>query len=138
MVQVESPHALPGLVFLDTGGEGAAVGASGRRSEDNAVVVRGPGDADAATSVWVRANYQGYRGAYLAFIRQVYRIPADTRHLAGYDVDHLLNRARSPEGMGYVRIEAVPKEVNQAWGRLFERTPAIRSFTATTHGCEEP
>lgn len=39
--------------------------------------------------------------------------------LAGYDVDHLLNRARSPGGSGFIRIEAINSAVNQAQGVLF-------------------
>lgn len=130
MVQVESPQCLPGLVFLEDGGDNATVGQVGRRREADTIIVRRPGNPDTEASVWVRASYSGYRGAFLAFVQNVYGIRARTAALTGYDVDHLLNRARSPQGSGYIRIEAVASEANQAWGRLFEKNASNPVFHA--------
>lgn len=99
-------------------------------SPTNTVIVSRPGDPDRNASVWVRASYTGYRPAYIAFLNLVYGTQATTVDLAGYDIDHLLNRARSPGGAGYIRIEAVRSPVNQAWGRLFERAASHPGFLA--------
>jgi hypothetical protein len=131
VVQVESPAVLPVLTFLDDRGQGAGVGAVGRRSQTNTVIVsRVGGDPDRNASVWVKASYTGYRTAYIGFLNHVYGTQATTADLAGYDVDHLLNRARSPGGAGYIRIEAVNSAVNQGWGRLFEKAASNPAFFA--------
>jgi hypothetical protein len=131
VVQVESPAVLPVLTFLDDRGQGAGVGAVGRRSQTNTVIVsRVGGDPDRNASVWVKASYTGYRTAFIGFLNHVYGTQATTADLAGYDVDHLLNRARSPGGAGYIRIEAVNSAVNQAWGRLFEKAASNPAFFA--------
>jgi hypothetical protein len=130
MVQVETPAVLPVLVFLDDQGQDAGVGGVGRRSQTNTVVASRPGDPDRNASVWVKASYTGYRTAYIGFLNQVYGTSAGTADLAAYDVDHLLNRARSAGGAGYVRIEAVNSDVNQAWGRLFEKAASHPDFFA--------
>jgi len=44
-VQVEAPQVLPVLTFLDDRGHGAGVGAVGRRSQTNTVIVSRPGGA---------------------------------------------------------------------------------------------
>ena len=134
VVQVESPAVLPVLTFLDDRGQGAGVGAVGRRSQTNTVIVsRVGGDPDRNASVWVKASYTGYRTAFNGFLNHVYGTQATTADLAGYDVDHLLNRARSPGGAGYIRIEAVNSAVNQAWGRLFEKAASNPAFFANQH-----
>jgi hypothetical protein len=130
VVQVESPTVLPVLTFLDDYGQNAGVGEIGRRSPTNTVIVQRPGDPDRNASVWVRASYTGYRTAYIGFLNTVYQAQATSAGLAGYDVDHLLNRARSPGGAGYIRIEAVDSAVNQAWGRLFEKAASNPAFSA--------
>jgi hypothetical protein len=127
VVQVESPAV---LTFLDDRGQGGGVGAVGRRSQTNTVIVsRVGGDPDRNGSVWGKASYTGYRTAFIGFLNHVYGTQATTADLAGYDVDHLLNRARSP-GAGYIRIEAVNSTVNQAWGRLFEKAASNPAFFA--------
>ena len=68
--------------------------------------------------------------AYIGFLNHVYGTQATSANLAAYDIDHLLNRARSPGGAGYIRIEAVTSAVNQAWGRLFERAASDPAFFA--------
>ena len=108
------------------------VGAVGQRSQTDTVIVSRPGDPDRNASVWVRATYRGYRSAYLGFLNQVYGTEATPADLVGYDIDHLLNRARSPDGAGFIRIEAIRAEVNQAWGRLFEKAASTR-FYASQH-----
>ncbi len=130
VVQVESPDVLPVLTFLDDQGREAGVTAIGRRSQTNTVIVSRPGDPDRNASVWVKASYTGYRTAYIGFLNHVYGTQATTANLVGYDVDHLLNRARSPAGAGYIRVEAVHSPVNQAWGRLFERAASHPGFFA--------
>lgn len=133
MVQAESPATLPGLVFLDDNGKTAEVGTLGRRSQTDTFIVSRPGDPDRNASVWVRATYKGYRTAYAGFLNQVYGTQATTADLVGYDIDHLLNRARSPDGAGFIRIEAIRSEVNQAWGRLFEKAASDPRFYANQH-----
>ncbi len=121
------------LVFLDDRGQTAEVGAVGQHSQTDAVIVSRPGDPDRNSSVWVRATYRGYRTAYVGFLKQVYGTKATAADLVGYDIDHLLNRARSPDGAGFIRIEAIRAEVNQAWGRLFEKTANNPRFYANQH-----
>lgn len=133
MVQVESPAALPITVFLDDYGKTAEVGSVGQRSQTDTAIVSRPGDPDRNASVWVRATYRGYRTAYVGFLNQVYGTQATTADLVGYDIDHLLNRARSPDGAGFIRIEAIRAEVNQAWGRLFEKAASDPRFHANQH-----
>jgi hypothetical protein len=133
VVQVETPQVLPVLTFLDDHGHAAGVGPVGRRSQTNTVIVSRPGDPDRNASVWVKASYTGYRTAYIGFLNHVYGTQATSANLAGYDVDHLLNRARSPGGAGYIRIEAVNSPVNQAWGRLFEKAASNPAFFANQH-----
>jgi hypothetical protein len=132
-VQVESPMALPGLVFISDVGQGASGGAVGRRDERNVAMVRRPGEPDTQSSCWVAARYSGYRSAYLAFIREAYGVRATAGELSGFDVDHLLNRARSPQDSTFIRIEAIPAAANQDWGRLFEKAASDPRFSANQH-----
>jgi hypothetical protein len=133
MVQVEAPGALPQLMFLDDQGNRVDVGAVGGRRQTDTVIASRPGDPDRNASVWVRASYSSYRTAYVGFLNQVYGTQATAFDLAGYDIDHLLNRARSPGGAGFIRIEAIRAEINQAWGRLFEKTASDPRFFANQH-----
>jgi hypothetical protein len=120
-VQVEHPEVLGRLVFLDDFDEAPEAERAGRRSLKNAAIVQKPGNPDENASVWVRAGYGSYQKAWLGFVRQVYGIKATASDLAGYNIDHLYNRARSPGLAGFVRIEAVNDAINQDWGRNFER-----------------
>ncbi len=129
-VMAESPQALPGLVFLDTYGEGASAGKIGRRSTKNAAIVSRAGDPDRNASCWVKAGYGGYRNAYVAFINQVYGSKASSRDMANYDVDHLLNRGRTATSTNFIRVEAVRSDVNQKWGALFEKNASNPEFYA--------
>jgi len=129
-VQVASVEDLRRQAFIDDLDLDVTVEKAGRRSLRNAVVVRREGNLDANSSVWVRADYSGYQKAWLAFIKQVYGIEGQAADLAGYNVDHLLNRARSPGGNGFIRIEAINASVNQAWGRLFEKAASNPEFYA--------
>jgi hypothetical protein len=133
MVQVESPAALPLLMFLDDRGAKVELGGVGSRRQADTVIASRSGDPDRNASVWVRATYRGYRTAYVGFLNQVYGTQATTSDLGGYDIDHLLNRARSPGGAGFIRIEAIRSDVNQAWGRLFEKTASDPGFYANRH-----
>jgi hypothetical protein len=130
LVQVEAPAALPGLVFLEPGDSGAVSDKLGRRAFSSCALVRGHSDRDSSWSTWVAADYRDYRAAYLAFIRAAYEIDARAADLAGWDVDHLLNRARSPLGSSFIRIEAIPAVANQEWGRLFEKAASSPQFFA--------
>lgn len=129
-VQVESPAVLPGLVFLDDYGAGASHMQVGRRAATSVAMVSRPGDPDESASVWVASSYGSYRNAYLAFIRQAYGIQVTPADLTGFDVDHLLNRARSPQDSTFIRVEAIPDFANQAWGRLFEKAASNPQFFA--------
>jgi hypothetical protein len=126
VVQVESPAVLPALTFLDDRGQGGGVGAVGRRSQTNTVIVsRVGGDPDRNGSVWVKASYTGYRTAFIGFLNHVYGTQATTADLAGYDVDHLLNRARSPG-----------RRLHPHRGRQFDGQPGLG--TAVREGGEQP
>ena len=127
-VQVEDPRVLGVLANLDVGAEGV-VGELGRRSDSNVVVVETAGSPHDA-SLWVAAGYSGYRSAYKAFIKKAYGLSVSDADLAAFDVDHLLNRARSPQAGTFIRIEAVPSHVNLAWGTNFERAASDPSFYA--------
>lgn len=129
-VQVENIEDLRRHAFLDDLDLEIETEKSGRRSLKNAIVVRRDGNPDANASVWVRAGYTGYQKAWLGFIKQVYQIDAKPADLAGYNIDHLLNRARSPDGAGFIRIEAINGQVNQAWGRMFEKAASNPEFYA--------
>ena len=54
-----------------------------------------------------QSELHGLSHGHIGFLNHVYGTQATSTNLAGYDVDHLLNRARSPGGAGYIRIEAV-------------------------------
>lgn len=129
-VQVEHSDVLGRLVFLDDHGETVEAERAGRRSLKNVAIVRKPGNPDEMASVWVRAGYSSYQKAWLGFISQVYGIKASSNDLAGYNIDHLLNKARSPAKAGFIRIEAINDAVNQAWGGLFERAASNPEFSA--------
>ncbi|GLQ54660.1 hypothetical protein [Devosia nitrariae] len=130
-VQVESPMVLPRLVFInDETGQSGSVGQVGRRAMTNTAIVEGGPDKDRSWSVWVASGYSSYQKAYLAFIHTAYGIDRGPADLAGYDIDHLLNRARSPLGSSFIRIEAVSSLANRAWGGLFEKAASNRAFHA--------
>lgn len=130
-VQVESPMVLPRLVFInDETGQSGSVGQIGRRAMTNTAIVEGGPDKDRSWSVWVASDYSGYQKAYLAFIRTAYGIKCGPADLIGYDIDHLLNRSRSPLGSSFIRIEAVSSVVNRAWGSLFEKAASNQAFHA--------
>lgn len=128
-VQVDDPQSLGTLVHIADDGE-ADVAQLGRRRQSNVVIATRTGDPHRNASVWVAAGYDGYRSAYVAFVREVYKIPCTVADLAGFDADHLLNRARSPQDSTFIRLEAVSSAVNQAWGSLYERAASSPQFHA--------
>lgn len=121
LVEVDGPAGLSGLMVLDEFEGSAAPVQLGRRKSDNVMMVPGrPGDPHSA-SVWVRAGYADYRGAYAAFLRAAYAVKAGPADLAAYDVDHLLNRARAGNDDVLLRIEALPMASNRQWGSFLEK-----------------
>ncbi len=95
----------------------------GRRDPKNMLEVV---DADGNKQVWVRPEYTDYRKAY-----ESVRGPIPD----GFDADHLQSRARgAQQGYGYVRLELVDSDVNQAWGRHME----TRTVNAGRQGHVEP
>ena len=130
-VQVEGAGALALLGYVnETGFETAEPQQLGRRNASRVVFVESRTNPDLDSSVWVAASYGDYAGAYIAFVNKVYGLSASKGDLAGYDVDHLLNRARSPEDSTLIRIEATPSAINQEWGRLFEKASSDPRFYA--------
>lgn len=122
LLQVESRDALGELTFLEEFEQDEEEMQLGRRRPDSVVIRQKPGQSGAEATLWVAADYGGYRSAYLAFIRKAYDDNTVRKsELVGYDVDHLLNRARSAAGSAYLRIEAIPSSINQRWGSVFER-----------------
>ncbi len=123
LVEVDDVTALAGLTSsLDEFAE-AGLGAAGlnRRSTTNVVLVAAAGGAADRASVWVRAEYTGYRAAYAAFVSKMYNMTVTTADLQAYDVDHLLNRARAGNGNTLLRIEAAPLGINRQWGSVLEK-----------------
>lgn len=99
------------------------VGTVGRRNPDNVLVVT---DANGKKQVWVRPEYSDYKGAYEAVHGPIPN---------GTNMDHLQSRARGgQQGYGYVRLEVVDADVNQAWGRHME----TRTVNAGNKGFVEP
>ncbi|MEP4198959.1 MAG: hypothetical protein ABJL99_25315 [Aliishimia sp.] len=129
-VQVEAPQALGRLADIDLGVSSTTL-QLGRRDERNAVQVSpiGVGGSHSA-SLWVKASYEGYRKAFKAFLVEDYVLPEASINLTGFDVDHLLNRKRSPGGSTYLRLEAIPSTINQAWGAVFEKPASNQGFYA--------
>ncbi len=121
-VLVESPAVLSDVLYLLDDGTPGGVDTLGRRAMSNVAIWRRPGNPDSRTSLWVRASYSDYRAAYLGFVRAVYQMDATIADLAGFQIDHLLNRARAPLDSTFIRVEAIPATVNQRWGAVFERT----------------
>lgn len=133
-VQVEAPEALTRLGFVNEAGFIAADPQRlGRRAESNVAYVESQTNPDLDASVWVAASYSDYAGAFLAFLAKTYGVSAQRGDLAGYDIDHLLNRARAPNDSTMIRIEATPSAANQAWGRLFEKVSSDPRFYANSH-----
>ena len=120
LVQAEAPGGLAGLVFLDDHGAGAHA----------AAIVRRPGDPQDHASLWVAAGHDGCRRAYLRFLAEVHGARASEAELDGWDVDHLLERARAPLASTFVRVEAIPARANRPWGALFEAAAASERFFA--------
>ncbi len=129
-VQVDKPDTLGQLVYLSQEERQDAVIPLGRRRPDSVVCVVRPGDPDRNASLWVAADYDGYRAAYLAFVRHVYQVPVAAADFRDFDADHLLNKARSPKGTTSIRLEAVPSQVNQSWGNLYEKAASAGRFHA--------
>lgn len=127
MVQVENPAALGRLAYIDVE-QSAQIGTMGRRSLDNVAMVYASDGM--APALWVRANYHSYRAAYEAFLKEHYGIANPKQGLQRYDIDHLLNRARSPSGNTFIRIEAIESHVNQEWGRTIEKIASNPKFWA--------
>ncbi len=121
LVEVESAAGLGTLMHLDDFAPGSMPTALGRRATGNVVMVPGPAGQPHAASVWVRASYSDYRGAYAAFLHSAYKIAVTPADLSIYDVDHLLNRARAGTGTALLRIEALPLSVNRQWGSFLEK-----------------
>ncbi|WP_306143748.1 hypothetical protein [Roseibium sp. MMSF_3412] len=124
--------------FLNEFDEEVETEKAGRRSLKNVAIVGKPGNPDENTSVWVRAGYSSYQNAWLGFVNQVYGLKATRKDLAGYNIDHLLNKARSPNKAGFIRIEAINDAVNQAWGACSNARPATLSFQPTRPGIAGP
>ena len=121
LVSVPTAQSLGTLSFLDEFDEDEEVSQLGRRARGSVVVRQGPGNPDTEASLWVASSYGGYRAAYRAFLKQVYGLTVPKAALGPYDVDHLLNRARSAGGSAFLRVEAIPSGDNQAWGRVYEK-----------------
>jgi len=138
VVQVEAPQVLPVLTFLDDRGHGAGVGAVGRRSQTNTVIVSRPGDPDRNASVWVKASYTGYRTAYIGFLNHVYGTQATSTNLAGYDVDHLSTAPAARAASATSASRPSTRRSTRRGGDCSRRRPATRPSSPTSIGCGEP
>jgi hypothetical protein len=120
LVQVESSDMLRGKVHNLTAEAEARIGRVGSHRERSVIMLEGGPDRDRTWSVWVRASFSKYKPAYLAFISQAYGVTLTGDDVPGYEVDHLSNKAYAPTGQEFIRVEAIPKAVNQRWGVNFE------------------
>lgn len=111
---VAAPNlAEPGLQHVYSGGKLGPIAGFGAT---DAMVWRFP-DND-RSSLWVRQDFKAYREAYLAFVKQVYGVGGTLP--AGYDVDHIHNKARAPTAY-WIRVEAVESRSNRSHGAGFEK-----------------
>lgn len=76
------------------------------------------------SDLWVRTYptvYANYREAFKNFAAIYHKVSLSGGE-EGYNVDHMLNGARANAyGMGFVRVALVKEDVNQGWGRTYER-----------------
>jgi len=134
LVSVENPAALGALTFLDEFEGGAGPGRLGRRRFGSVAVMRGAGGPDAGASLWVAAGYGDCRAAWRRFIAEVYGVSPSPADPVGFDVDHLLNRARSAPSGAFLRVEAVPSAINRSWGAIFEKDASSASIAKNQSG----
>ncbi len=104
VVQVESPAVLPVLTFLDDRGQGAGIGAVGRRSRTNTVIVSRPGDPDR----WPTASAPSWSGqpTWAGFQGQARRRSAARRGGAPSDGGRAGAEAASRRAAGSARSKA--------------------------------
>lgn len=72
--------------------------------------------------LWVRANYRGYRRAFLRFLDQHYGLRA-INIPKSLQVDHLQASSRFNEGSNhyFVRLALIERSINASYGAGFER-----------------
>ncbi|WP_160669308.1 hypothetical protein [Pseudarthrobacter sp. ATCC 49987] len=97
--------------------------------DDVLVVTHQGSDPRPSRSLWVRNEYSGYLRAFMSFLREHHGYRGGSSLAAiGYDVDHLRNKARTPDGT-YIRVEPVASAANRRWGSTFERAASHPGFT---------
>jgi len=133
LVSVSGIGQLPRMAHYDMLGQDADIAPLGSRGIGLGVFAAKPGDKNVNTSVWVPASSHSYKEAYIRFINRVYGQAFTKSDMTGFDADHMLNRARAPQGSTYIRVEGVPSAANQAWGRLFEKASSHPGFYANQH-----
>jgi len=85
----------------------------------SAVVIQKP---DSEPELWVRANYRGYRRAFLRFLDQHYGLRA-INIPKSLQVDHLQPSSRFNEDSNhyFVRLALIERSINASYGAGFER-----------------
>ncbi|UCV02786.1 hypothetical protein [Dechloromonas denitrificans] len=85
----------------------------------SALVVQKPGSVP---ELWVRANYRGYRRAFIRFLEQQYGL-REISIPKSLQVDHLQPSSRFNEGSNhyFVRLALVERNINASYGAGFER-----------------
>lgn len=85
----------------------------------SALVIQKP---DSEPELWVRANYRGYRRAFLRFLDQHYDLQA-INIPKSLQVDHLQPSSRFNEGTNhyFVRLALIQRSINASYGAGFER-----------------
>lgn len=85
----------------------------------SALVIRKP---DSEPELWVRANYRGYRRAFLKFLEQHYGIN-EINIPKSLQVDHLQPSARFSKDTNYyfIRLALIERSINASYGASFER-----------------
>lgn len=85
----------------------------------SALVIQKP---NSVPELWVRANYRGYRRAFLRFLDQQYGL-REINIPKSLQVDHLQPSSRFNESTNhyFVRLALVERSINASYGASFER-----------------
>ena len=126
VVQVELPAVLPVLTFLDDRGQGAGVGAVGRRSQTNTVIVSRPGDPDRNCQCLGQGELHGIS-------HRLYRLSQPRLRNAGHD-DRSGGLRRRPSAQP--RPQPGRRRLHPHRGRQFGGQPGLG--TAVREGGEQP
>ncbi len=123
MVQVDSPAALPVLVFLDDRGRTAEVGAVGQHSQTDAVIVSRPGDPDRSSWRLGQGDVQGSPHGLCRLPQAGAWSPKPPPPTSSATTSIICSTAPPVARTGRVSFASKPfaRRLIEAWGRLFEK-----------------